>query len=70
MVVLGVSEDGFITTAFPMAKAGAIFHEAMKRGKFQGVICPTTPTGSKSVKSKYGPATGIVCPRDTRMALA
>ena len=42
----GVSEAGLITTQFPVASAGAIFHAAISSGKFHGMICPTTPIGS------------------------
>ena len=42
----GVSEAGLITTQLPVASAGAIFHAAIKSGKFHGMICPTTPIGS------------------------
>ena len=40
-----VVSAGFKTTVFPAAKAGAIFHAAIKRGKFHGIICPATPSG-------------------------
>src|SRR5207249_1601479 len=43
----GVSSDGLRTTLLPHASAGAIFHAAIKSGKFHGMICPTTPTGSR-----------------------
>ncbi len=33
-----------VTTQFPAAKAGATFQAAMSKGKFQGIIWPTTPT--------------------------
>src|SRR5699024_1050558 len=42
----GVCSAGFNTIQFPAANAGAIFHVAIKIGKFQGIICPTTPNGS------------------------
>ena len=45
----GVSSDGFSTTLFPQASAGASFQAAISRGKFHGMIWPTTPTGSRSV---------------------
>ena len=41
----GVVSAGFSTTVFPAASAGAIFHESMSSGKFQGMICPATPIG-------------------------
>ena len=59
--VSGVSSAGFRTTVLPAARAGAIFHEAIAIGKFHGVIRPTTPSGSRNVKSRP-PATGIVSP--------
>ena len=41
--VSGVNSAGFKTTVFPVASAGAIFQASISRGKFQGMICPTTP---------------------------
>ena len=45
-MLAGVGLAGFSTTQFPAAKAGASFHAAIRIGKFQGIICPTTPKGS------------------------
>src|SRR5699024_12213667 len=45
----GVSVAGFITTVQPTARAEPNFHAAISSGKFHGIICPTTPTGSCSV---------------------
>jgi hypothetical protein len=42
----GVCSAGLSTTALPAASAGASFHTAIRIGKFQGMICPTTPSGS------------------------
>ena len=42
----GVCSAGFKTTQFPVASAGANFQIAINNGKFQGIICPTTPKGS------------------------
>ncbi len=39
-----VNSAGLSTTVFPIASAGATFHASISRGKFQGMICPTTPT--------------------------
>ena len=47
----------------PAASAGATFHEAISSGKFHGTISPTTPIGSRSVRSRPGFETGIVCPK-------
>jgi len=38
----------------PAASAGPIFQLASMSGKFQGTIKPTTPIGSRRVKSKPG----------------
>lgn len=46
MIDVGVCSAGFRTTQLPAANAGATFHAAISRGKFHGMICPTTPNGS------------------------
>ena len=46
IIDIGVCSAGFNTTQLPAASAGASFHEAMRIGKFQGMIWPTTPKGS------------------------
>ena len=42
----GVCSAGLSTTQQPAARAGASFHVAIRIGKFQGMIWPTTPMGS------------------------
>ncbi len=42
----GVELDDFNTVQHPLASTGASFHAAIRKGKFQGTICPTTPIGS------------------------
>jgi len=42
----GVFDAGLITVQLPAAMAGAIFQAAINRGKFHGMIWPTTPMGS------------------------
>lgn len=42
----GVYSAVFITIVHPVAKAGPNFHAYINNGKFQGIIYPTTPTGS------------------------
>ena len=42
----GVCSAGLSTTALPAASAGASFQIAIRIGKFHGMICPTTPSGS------------------------
>src|SRR5215207_7397381 len=64
----GVSSATLSTTVQPVVSAGASFQAAISSGKFQGMICPTTPTGSRRVaekKSEPGAASaeiGIVLP--------
>ena len=43
----GVKEAGLSTTQLPAASAGATFHTAIRKGKFQGMIWPQTPIGSR-----------------------
>jgi hypothetical protein len=42
----GVCSAGFKITQLPAASAGASFQVAIRIGKFQGMIWPTTPSGS------------------------
>ena len=42
----GVGLAGLITVQLPAASAGAIFHAAISSGKLNGMIWPTTPSGS------------------------
>ena len=46
MMLSGVCSAGLSTTQLPAASAGASFHTAISSGKFQGMIWPTTPSGS------------------------
>src|ERR1700722_3232649 len=48
VAVAGVSSEGFTTTAFPQASAGATFQVSNNSGRFQGVITPTTPSGLRT----------------------
>ncbi|SUQ50950.1 hypothetical protein CNEONATNEC26_02314 [Clostridium neonatale] len=41
--------DGLKTETSPAANTGASFQAAIKNGKFQGTICPTTPSGSLKI---------------------
>ena len=43
----GVGEAGLRIEQFPAASAGASFQAAMSSGKLNGMICPTTPSGSR-----------------------
>jgi len=49
MAESGVCSAGLSTMVHPAANAGANFHAAIIKGKFQGMIWPTTPTGSRIV---------------------
>ena len=60
--VRGVCSAGFNTDVLPHASAGPSFHAAISSGKFHGMICPQTPTGSRSVKLKYASSDGFVSP--------
>ena len=42
----GVGLAGFSTVQLPAASAGATFHAAIRSGKLNGMIWPTTPSGS------------------------
>ncbi|MCY1312978.1 hypothetical protein D9M70_634580 [compost metagenome] len=42
----GVCSAGLSTMQLPAARAGASFQAAISSGKFHGMICPTTPSGS------------------------
>jgi hypothetical protein len=50
---IGVSSASFMTTVQPDASTGASFHAAISSGKFQGMICATTPIGSLRVNAWY-----------------
>ena len=59
----GVFSDVFRTTVQPVASTGASFQAIMRRGKFHGMIWPTTPTGSRLVNTKKPVfSTGTVLP--------
>ena len=47
--VSDASSEGFSTTVQPVASAGPIFQIDPAMGAFQGMIAPTTPTGSRTV---------------------
>jgi hypothetical protein len=47
-----VNSAGLSTTVFPIARAGAIFQASIRSGKFHGMICPITPTGSRPGSSR------------------
>jgi hypothetical protein len=47
--VSGVCSAGLRITVLPVVRAGPSFQAAISSGKFHGMICPTTPTSSRSV---------------------
>jgi len=47
--------DGLSTTVHPAARAGASFCADSSSGAFHGTTAPTTPTGSRSVKTMWSP---------------
>ena len=49
----GVVSAGLSTAVFPQASAGASFHAAISNGKFQGTICPATPSSSTAAAQPY-----------------
>ena len=59
IVETGASDAGFATIVQPAASAGATFQLSSRSGEFQGLIAPTTPTGSWSWRTvKFGFAVG------------
>jgi len=58
----GACSAGFNTTLLPTASAGATFHTARSRGKFQGVTAPTTPIGSRVAMPSASGAVGTTSP--------
>ena len=53
--VSDASSEGFSTTVQPVARAGAIFQTEPAIGAFQGMIAPTTPSGSRTVIETISP---------------
>ena len=58
----GVCSAVFMIVVHPAAKTGANFHANINIGKFQGMICPTTPTGYFLVYVLKGPSAWINWP--------
>mmetsp|Transcript_3362 Transcript_3362/g.7615 ORF Transcript_3362/g.7615 Transcript_3362/m.7615 type:complete len:292 (-) Transcript_3362:104-979(-) len=70
MMEVGVCSAGFKTMQLPAARAGATFQAAMRRGKFQGMICPTTPRGSLMTMLTVSSSCSAMLPSSARMAAA
>src|SRR5208282_3075065 len=60
--VSGVCSAGFRTHVHPAASAGASFHAAISNGKFQGIIWPATPAGSRRERHSAFAGTGFTWP--------
>ena len=54
----GASGDIFTTTVQPASRAGASLEASIRIGPFQGMIAPTTPTGSWMSRPTLPPAVG------------
>ena len=50
----GVSGAGLSTTVLPAARAGPSLARFRLRGKFHGVMAPTTPTASRRISRRWG----------------
>ncbi len=66
----GVGDAGLITTQLPAASAGASFHAAMSSGKLNGMIWPTTPSGSRKWYATVSLSISVVVPSSARAAAA
>jgi hypothetical protein len=63
----GTRSAGLSTTQLPKASAGAIFQAGIAIGKFQGVMRPMTPTGSRVISTPTpGRTEGTTSPRQAQ----
>ena len=70
-VVEGVNSEGFTTAVQPAASAKGSFWQTIRKGKFQGVMMPTTPIGSFSTTpSMSGPRLLWLSPCTVRASAA
>src|SRR3954454_20544556 len=60
--VSGASSADFTTTVLPATSAGATFSAISSIGTFQGMIAPTTPSGSRTVTDSTLGAKGTLSP--------
>src|SRR5436853_326205 len=71
LAVAGVSSAGLKTTVFPETSAGKIFQVGIAIGKFQGVISPQTPTGTRTAMlNLFESSDGAITPKSLRPSLA
>ncbi len=73
--VRGVCDAGFSTTGHPAAIAGATLWLTRFSGKLNGLIAPTTPTGTRSVNPSFPmpatlPSIAIISPASVRASTA
>jgi hypothetical protein len=62
-----VSDAGLKTTVLPQMSAGMLFQQGMAMGKFQGVMMPATPIGSRTLIAHLsGSSEGVVSPKRRR----
>ena len=54
----GVSDAGLMTTVLPVISAAIDFQAGIAIGKFHGVMRPTTPSGRRSVNSRWSATDG------------
>ena len=66
----GVGLAGLTTVQLPAARAGAIFHAAISSGKLNGMICPTTPSGSLKWYAYVWSSISEIRPSSARIAPA
>ena len=62
--------DGLNTLVSPAASTGASFQAAIKNGKFQGTIWPTTPIGSLKIKFNVFSSILLATPSSARITPA
>ncbi len=58
----GASSADFTTTVLPATRAGATLSAINSIGTFQGMMAPTTPSGSRTVTESTCGAKGTVSP--------
>ena len=66
----GVGDAGFMTEQLPAASAGASFHAAISSGKLNGMIWPTTPSGSRKWYATVSLSISVERPSSARAAAA
>ena len=58
----GASSADFTTTELPATSAGATFSAISSMGTFQGMMAPTTPSGSRTVTDSTSGSKGTLSP--------